>query len=120
MPSRTSQYSDAFNVELRGKTVCILAEAEKPLTASEIISRDISLAGLTTQKMTRTLNDLANFGVIRKHKSGNRMVYMTCELEEKLLGKVSTSASMLAPLPMKKLSWADFDAALEPQKISND
>lgn len=89
MPGRVSQYSASFNEELRGKIICILAEAERPLTASEIISRDISLTGLTTQKVSHTIADLIEYGVCCKGRRDNYTTYMTMEMNEKLMSHYS-------------------------------
>lgn len=86
MPGRTSQYNNDTNIRIRGAALCVLAEAERPLTASEILQRDkINLYGITTQKLCVELSAFADYGTIEKVKgSDGRLRYYTMELKEKL------------------------------------
>ena len=47
------------------------------MTIDEICQTDISLAGITSQKMARSLNELVEAGFVMKtkSKSKNKMVY---------------------------------------------
>lgn len=90
MPGRTSQYTAAQNDEMRGRVLVALADAGRPMTSEEIINADITLAGVSTQKISKLLNELIERGVVSKNKSklrNNRMVYMTVETFNNMMGK---------------------------------
>lgn len=73
-----SKYSPEFTSELRVRALSVLADSPSPMTIDEICRTDISLIGITTQKMARSLNDLVEAGFVMKtkSKSKNKMVYM--------------------------------------------
>ena len=81
---RKSKYSALENQKLSVTTIDVLNESPVPLTISEICVRRPSLMGVSTQKMSRVLNELCDYGVVQKSqsKAKKRMVYIaTSQLE---------------------------------------
>ena len=84
MPARRtgSKYSKEFNNEIILRTIDVLHHSLVPMTISEICSNDMVLNGLTSQKMSKVLNELCKMGIAAKAKSKklNRMVYVSVEV----------------------------------------
>ena len=64
----------------------VLAEATRGMTIADIQAHNITLAGLTSQKMARVLNELVDMGVVKKAQSRRtkRMMYMAVSAMEEL------------------------------------
>ena len=73
---QTSKYSKEFTNEMTGRIAVILAEEQGALNIQEIQQRDITLVGITSQKMARMINHLVDVGLVAKAKGKDgRMVY---------------------------------------------
>ena len=75
---RKSKFSNAVNGQIKTELFCVLAEAgdyENP-TIDWIKSHNIYLSGFTMQKLSRSLNEMVEMGIVGKGKLKNgRMVY---------------------------------------------
>ena len=84
MPARYSgsKYSKEFNNEIIIRTIDVLHHSLVPMTITEICNNDMVLKGLTSQKMSKVLNELCKMGIAAKAKSKklNRMVYVSVEV----------------------------------------
>lgn len=76
-----SKYSTAQTQEMTMHALDVLATYGIPMTISDICAHDITLAGATSQKMSRCLNELVEMGMVRKsqNKRTKRMMYMSVE-----------------------------------------
>ena len=79
MPGRTSKYSPRINGEIKMELVSVLSEAtdyDNP-TLQWIQDHSIYLTGFTPQKLSRSLGELVEMGLVKKGKlkSSGRMVY---------------------------------------------
>lgn len=76
---RTRKLSAEKEGELKLRVLDILNNTEDSLTLDDIKASDITLAGLTTQKLSRVIGSLVELGLVRKARSKalNRMVYKT-------------------------------------------
>lgn len=85
MPGRKSKYSSEVNRQIKLELFSTLAEAgeyDNP-TLEWIQNHSIYLSGFSTQKLSRSLNEMVELGFVRKGKSrSGRMVY-------RLIGEVS-------------------------------
>lgn len=85
MPGRThNTYSKQMINDITMRVLAVLVENPRPMTIAEICANDICLAGITSQKITRSLTRLCEAGLIMKSKSKSkgRMVYIdTAALE---------------------------------------
>lgn len=85
MPGRKSKYSAEMNGQIKVELFSTLAEAgeyDNP-TIEWIQNHSIYLKGFTTQKLSRSLNEMVEMGFVRKGKlHSGRMVY-------RLVGEVS-------------------------------
>jgi hypothetical protein len=73
---KTSKYSKEFTNEMTGRIAVVLAEEQNALTIQEIQLRDVSLVGITSQKMARMIGHLVDVGLVAKAKGKDgRMVY---------------------------------------------
>lgn len=85
MPGRKSKYSTEVNGQIKVELFSTLAEAgeyDNP-TIEWIQNHSIYLKGFTTQKLSRSLNEMVEMGFVRKGKlHSGRMVY-------RLVGEVS-------------------------------
>ncbi len=74
---RNSMYTTAFNKELEIKILDVLNHTREALTIDQIKQRDITMKGITSQKMARVLGNLIEMGFARKgkSKSSGRMLY---------------------------------------------
>lgn len=74
-----SKYEKQRDSMLSVETMFVLADAEKPLNIDEIKASNMMLAGTSSQKMARVLNELIDIGAAQKHqdKKSGRMVYET-------------------------------------------
>ena len=78
MPGRKSKYSTLMNGQIKTELFAVLAEAtdyDNP-TIDWIKARSIFLSGITQQKLSRSLNEMLEMGILGKGKMKNgRMVY---------------------------------------------
>lgn len=78
MPGKRSKYSPAMNGQIKTELFAALAQAgdyDNP-TISWIQSHSIFLCNLTSQKLSRSLAELVDMGIVKKGKMKNgRMVY---------------------------------------------
>ncbi|MBQ9247309.1 MAG: hypothetical protein IJ171_01835 [Ruminococcus sp.] len=78
MPGRTSKYSEKTNGEIKIALFEALEQAgeyDNP-TISWIQDHSIYLSGFTSQKLSRSLNELVEMGLVKKGKNkAGRMVY---------------------------------------------
>lgn len=76
--SVNSMYSKAKTNDITMRVLAVLMDNPHPMTITEICGKDITLRGLTSQKITRSLTRLCDAGLIvkSKSKSKNRMVYV--------------------------------------------
>lgn len=85
MPGRKSKYSKEVNGQIKVELFTVLAEAgeyDNP-TIEWIQNHSIYLSDFTTQKLSRSLNEMVDAGFVRKGKMrSGRMVY-------RLVGEVS-------------------------------
>ena len=76
MPRMTSKYSKEFTNEITGRIAIILAEAKNGMSLDEIQMSDITLRGITTQKLARCISHLVEMGMVGKSKGHDgRMRY---------------------------------------------
>jgi len=78
MPGRKSQYSAEFNAQIKTNLLMTLDEAtEADIPTTDWIQRNnIILSNVTPQKLSRSLNELADMGLVVKGKNrAGRMVY---------------------------------------------
>ena len=74
---KTSKYTKAQTQAITLDALDVLNESPVALTISEICAQRGSLAGQTSQKMARCLNELVEMGMVEKTKSkSGRMLYM--------------------------------------------
>lgn len=83
MPGRVSQYSPRLNAEIKTNlmmTLQMATESERP-TTSWLRANNIFLSSVTEQKLSRSLNELCDMGIVCKGKSKElgRMVYRLVE-----------------------------------------
>jgi hypothetical protein len=85
MPGRKSKYSTEVNGQIKVELFSTLAEAgeyDNP-TIEWIQNHSIYLKNFTTQKLSRSLNEMVEMGFVRKGKlHSGRMVY-------RLVGEIS-------------------------------
>lgn len=83
---KSSKYSTECNGRIKVGIIDVLAEATCGMTIADIQAHNITLAGLTSQKMARVLNELVDMGVVKKAQSRRtkRMMYMAVSVMEEL------------------------------------
>ena len=87
MPYKTRIYSPMVNAEIKTNILLALDEAtdEDMPTTEWLRAHSIPLTPITPQKISRSLNELWEMGLVKKAKSRrlNRMVYrLTSKMEE--------------------------------------
>ena len=72
-----SKYTAEQNSQLKVAAMEVLAESQEYMTIEQICHANLTLVGVTTQKMARILNEMAEQGVIIKSKlkSSSKMTY---------------------------------------------
>lgn len=78
MPGKTSKFSVEKDSEFRFRILDIINESEEAISIAEIQAQDMTLTGLSSQKISKLLANLIEMGLVRKGKSksrGGRMVY---------------------------------------------
>ena len=75
----SNKYSNTQNEQLIAAVVDVLEDSPVAMTISDICVRRPSLAGQTSQKMSRILNELIEYGLVRKsiNKQTKRMMYIS-------------------------------------------
>lgn len=82
MPGRTSQYSQQTNAKIKVELMSTLKMASmSDMPTTDWIQRNsILLSGFTSQKLSRSLNELVDMGIVKKGKNrAGRMVYRLTE-----------------------------------------
>ena len=86
MPGRKSQYSTELNAQIKTNLIMTLQDAtEADLPTTDWLQRNnIILSGITPQKLSRSLNELWEMGLVKKGKNrAGRMVYrLTANMEK--------------------------------------
>ena len=86
MPGRKSQFSPELNAQIKTNLMMTLEDAtEADIPTTDWIQRNsIFLSGFTPQKLSRSLNELWEMGLVKKGKNrAGRMVYrLTAKLEK--------------------------------------
>ena len=73
---QSGKYSKEFTNEMTGRIAVVLAEEQGALNIQEIQQRDLTLVGITSQKMARMIGHLVDVGLVAKAKGKDgRMVY---------------------------------------------
>lgn len=73
---KTSKYTAQFNSELRTNIFSILADSRRSMTRDEIRTSLPSLSSVTPQKISSTLTQMYNQGIVNKAKAPNgKMMY---------------------------------------------
>lgn len=71
-----SAYSKGQTENWQGRIAIVLTEAQEALSIPQIQERDITLQGISSQKMAKMLGSLIEYNLVAKSKSKNgRMVY---------------------------------------------
>ena len=87
MPGRTSIYTPRVNAEIKTNLLMTLetaTEADMP-TVDWLKANNIILSNFTSQKLSKSLNELWEMGLVKKGKSKSlgRMVYrLTAQMDE--------------------------------------
>ena len=85
MPGRKSQYSAELNAQIKTNLLMTLEEAtETDIPTTDWLQRNnIILSGITPQKLSRSLNELWEMGLVKKGKTkAGRMAYrLTAKME---------------------------------------
>lgn len=86
MPGKTSIYSPRINAEIKTNLLMTLDEAtEADIPTTDWLQRNnIILSTITPQKLSRSLNELCDMGLVRKGKTrAGRMAYrLTSKMQE--------------------------------------
>ena len=86
MPGRVSQYSQETNAKIKVElmsTLKLATAADQP-TTDWIQRNSIILSSFTPQKLSRSLNEMWEMGIVKKGKNrAGRMVYRLTEDMEK-------------------------------------
>ena len=85
MPGKRSQYSPEINAQIKTNLMMTLGDAtEADIPTTDWIQRNsIFLSGFTPQKLSRSLNELWEMGLVKKGKTkAGRMAYrLTAKME---------------------------------------
>ena len=85
MPGYKSQYSPTLNAQIKTNLLMTLEEAtEADIPTTDWLQRNnIILSGITPQKLSRSLNELWEMGLVKKGKTRTgRMAYrLTAKME---------------------------------------
>lgn len=80
MPCRTTSKYTAFrSQEIAVEAFAAIQDAERALTADEIIASSPVLTGVSPQKIARELSKYVDLALIRKVKKNNRVAYAKAE-----------------------------------------
>lgn len=86
MPGKVSQYTPRINAEIKTNLMMTLQEAtEEDMPTTDWLQRNnIILSNFTPQKLSRSLNELWEMGLVQKGKNrAGRMVYrLTAKMEK--------------------------------------
>ena len=77
MPYKTSKYSKQQNSEFTMRCIEVLENNPEAMSIAQIQASDLVLHNITSQKLSRVLNNLVEFGIIKKtkDKASGHMVY---------------------------------------------
>ena len=86
MPGRTSIYTPRLNAEIKTNLMMTLEQATEVdiPTTDWLKANNIILANISSQKLSRSLNELWEMGLVKKGKNkAGRMVYrLTAKMEK--------------------------------------
>ena len=84
MPYKTSKYSAQKNSEFTVRCIDVLENSPEAMSIADIQKSDMVLHDVTSQKLSRILNHLVEFGVIKKTKdrASGHMVYKSIKVME--------------------------------------
>ena len=84
MAYKTSKYSAQQNSELTVRCIDVLENSPEAMSIADIQKSDMVLHDVTSQKLSRILNHLVEFGVIKKTKdrASGHMVYKSIKVME--------------------------------------
>lgn len=82
MPYRTSKYSAQQNSEFTVRCIEVLENSPEAMSIAQIQASDIVLHDVTSQKLSRILNNMVEFGLIKKCKdrASGHMVYKSTKV----------------------------------------
>lgn len=82
MPYKTSKYSTQQNSEFTVRCLEVLENSPEAMSIAQIQASDMVLKNTTSQKLSRILNHLVEFGVIKKSKDkvSGHMVYKSIKV----------------------------------------
>lgn len=82
MPYKTSKYSTQQNSEFTVRCLEVLENSPEAMSIAQIQASDMILKNTTSQKLSRILNHLVEFGVIKKSKDkvSGHMVYKSIKV----------------------------------------
>lgn len=77
MPYKTSKYSKQQNSEFTMRCIEVLENSPEAMSIAQIQASDLVLRDITSQKISRILNNLVEFNIIKKSKDrvSGHMVY---------------------------------------------
>ena len=84
MPYKTSKYTAQQNSEFAMRCLEVLDSNPNAMSIADIQKSDMVLHDVTSQKLSRILNHLVEFGVIKKTKdrASGHMVYKSIKVME--------------------------------------
>ena len=84
MPYKISIYSTQQNSEFTVRSIDVLENSPEAMSIADIQKSDMVLHDVTSQKLSRILNHLVEFGVIKKTKdrASGHMVYKSIKVME--------------------------------------
>ena len=82
MPYKTSKYTTTQNGEFTTRCIDVLENSPEAMSIADIQKSDMVLHDVTSQKLSRILNHLVEFGVIKKTKdrASGHMVYKSIKV----------------------------------------
>lgn len=72
---KTAKYSKEYSAEIATTAFAVLDEAKTSLTIPEIQAGDITLVGVTPQKISRELSKYVEMGLLVKGKRNGKVTY---------------------------------------------
>ena len=117
--TRTRKLSAAKEGELKLRVLDVLNNSDDAMTLDDIKASDITLAGLTTQKLSRVIGNLAEMGLVRKSRSKSlgRMVYKTVA---KMIEQGYDMPPEPAHVPMRAYMGVDWELEDERPQVSEE
>lgn len=116
---RTRKLSAAKEGELKLRVLDVLNNSDDAMTLDDIKASDITLAGLTTQKLSRVIGSLVEIGLVRKSRSKTleRMVYKTVS---KMIEQGYDVGPEPAYVPVRMWKGVSWEIEDERPQVSDD